>query len=232
MRKLRRMVGRDEAGLHGIAAVGRERAEPDDVVAEAGIAFVADCGQPLYEQRADARGIAQRRAGAGGDAVHLAVGAKQRRFDQACAFAAPLHQLHQFMGKMLDGAEHVGLERDRIGEAALGHIGRHRQAWRDRLVLVAHGLVEAAHEVGAEACGEWRARTVDDVGDVFQPDLGERGRPSPAQSAAPRAATAAGRRGSVRRGYAAPCRSAPPPRRSPRCRPPPRAPGSPAARAA
>ena len=175
MRKLFRMVGRGEAGLRRIAAVGRERAEPDHVVAEAGIAFVADRRQPLHEQRADARGVAQRRAGAGGDAVHLAVGAEQRHLDQPRAFAAPLHQLHQFVRKMLDGAEHVGLERDRLGEAALRHERRHRQARRDRLVLAAERLVEPAHERYAEARGQRRARAVDDVGDMLQADLRELG---------------------------------------------------------
>ena len=69
---------------------------------------------------------------------------------------------------MLDGAEHVVLARDRLGEAALRHIGRHRQARRDRLVLAADGLVEAAHEMLAEARGERRARAVDHVGDALR----------------------------------------------------------------
>ncbi len=119
MRKLGGMIGRGEPGLRRIAALGRERAEPDDVIAEAGIAFVADGGEPLDEQRADARGVAQGRAGAGCDAVHLAVGAEQRGLDDARAFAAPLQQARKLMGEMLDGAEHVLLARDRIGEAAL-----------------------------------------------------------------------------------------------------------------
>ena len=151
MRKLRRMVGRGEAGLRGIATFGRARAEPHHVVAEAGVAFVADRREPLHEQRANARGIAQRRAGAGGDAVHLAVGAEQGDFDDACSFAAPFHQPREFGGKMFDGAEHVGFERDRLGEAALRHIGRYRQARRDRFVVMAHSLVDAADEVCAES---------------------------------------------------------------------------------
>ena len=227
MRQLRRMVGAGEAGLHGIAAVGRERAEPHHVVAEAGVAFVADRRQPLHEQRADARGVAQRRAGAGGDAMHLAVGAEQRRLDQARAFAAPFHQPHQLMRKMLDGAEHVGLERDRLGEAPLGHKIRHRQPRRDRLVGAADGLVDAAHEALAEARGERRARTVDHVGDVLEPDLRERGhglRRNPQRRERQRQQRVRGSRSDRMRNL--PGHTAPSPRRSRRCRPPPRAPES------
>ena len=52
----------------------------------------------------------------------------------------------KFAREMLDGAEHVVLARDRLGEALLGQRGRHRQARRDRLVLAAERLVDAAHE--------------------------------------------------------------------------------------
>ena len=93
----------------------------------------------------------------------------------ARAFAAPLQQPREFVREMLDGAEHVFLARDRLGEAALRHIGRHRQPRRDRLVFAAERLVEAAHEIFAEARGERRARAVDHVGDVLEADLRESG---------------------------------------------------------
>ena len=72
--------------------------EPHHVEAEARIAFVAERGEPLLEQPADARGIAQRRAGADLEAVHLAVGAEQRDLQQARALAAPLQHARQVRG--------------------------------------------------------------------------------------------------------------------------------------
>ena len=119
------------AGSH---ALGDQRREPHHVVAEARIAGVAEHGEPLLEQLAHARRIAQRRAGADLEPMHLAVGAKQRHLEQPPALAAPLQHAGKLVRQMLDGAEHVGLARDRIGKALLGHRGRHRQARRDRLV--------------------------------------------------------------------------------------------------
>ena len=58
--------------------------------------------------------------GADLDAKHLAVGAEQRGLQQPRAFAAPLQQCAELCGELLDGAEHVALERDRLGEALLG----------------------------------------------------------------------------------------------------------------
>ena len=69
---------------------------------------------------------------------------------------------------MLDGAEHVGLARDRLGKALLGHRGRHRQARRDRLVGVAQRLIEAEQQRLAEARGERRARARGEIGDAGQ----------------------------------------------------------------
>ena len=69
---------------------------------------------------ADARRIAQRLARADLDAEHLSVGAEQRGLQQPRAFAALLEQCAELCGEPLDGAEHVALERDRLGEALLG----------------------------------------------------------------------------------------------------------------
>ena len=79
-----------------------------------------------------------------------------------------------FSGELLDGAEHVALERDRFGEALLRDRGRDRQARRDRLVVAAERLIDAAHELRAEARRERRARAVEHVGDALQADLRER----------------------------------------------------------
>ncbi len=117
----------------------------------------------------------KRRAGAGTDAVHLAVGAEQRGLDPSRAFAAPLQEPRELLRELLDGAEHILLARDRLGEAALRHIRRHRQARRDRLVLATERLVEAAHEIFAEARGKRRARAIDHVGDVLEADLRQSG---------------------------------------------------------
>ena len=65
-------------GLRRIGALGGERREPHHVVAEARVAGVAEHSEPLLEQFADAGGIAEWRAGAELEAMHRAVGAKQR----------------------------------------------------------------------------------------------------------------------------------------------------------
>ena len=150
--------GPAEAGLRRIDALGDQRREPHHVVAEARIAGVAQHGEPLLEQLSHARGIAQRRAGADLEPMHLAVGAEQRHLEQPPALAAPLQHRGKLARQMLDGAEHVGLARDRIGKALLGHRGRHRQARRDRLVVAAQRLIEAEQQLLAETRGERRAR--------------------------------------------------------------------------
>ena len=156
------------AGSH---ALGDQRREPHHVVAEARIAGVAEHGEPLLEQFSHARRIAQRRAGADLEPVHLAVGAEQRELKQPRALAAPLQHADKLTRQMLDGAEHVGLARDRIGKALLGHRRRHRQARRDRLVGAAERLIEAEQQRLAEARGERRARTRGEIGDALRPEV-------------------------------------------------------------
>ena len=68
--------------------------------------------------------------------------------------------------RLLDGAEHVGLARDRIGKALLGHRGRHRQARHDRFVGAAQRLIETEQQRLAEARGERRARPRGQIGDA------------------------------------------------------------------
>ncbi len=135
-----------ERGLHRGVALGDESGEPHHVVAEAGIAGVADGGEPVGEQADDAGRLAQRRAGPDLDPVDLVVGAKQDRLQEPRALLAAFHRGAELGCEPCDGAEHVALEADRIGEALLRHIGRQRQARRDRLVLAAERLVDAADE--------------------------------------------------------------------------------------
>ena len=116
-------------------------------------------------------GIAQRRGRAGFDAEHLSVGAEQHGLQQARAFAALFEHVAEPRREPLDRAEHVALMRDRLGKALLGERDRQRQPRRDRLVLDAERLVEPAHEIGAEARRERRARPVEHVGDALEPDL-------------------------------------------------------------
>ena len=88
VREVGLVIGRREAGLLRVAALGDERGEPHHVVAEARIDLVADHVEPFGEQPRDARGVAQRLAGAGLDAKHFPVGAEQRDLQQPRAFAA------------------------------------------------------------------------------------------------------------------------------------------------
>ena len=166
MRQLLGVVVAGQTGLRRIGAFGDERGEPHHVVAEARIAGVAENGEPLLEQFSHAGGIAQRRAGADLEAVHRAVGAEQRHLKQPPALAAPLQHAGKLAAELLDGAEHVGLAGDRIGEALLGHRGRHRQARRDRLFDTAQRLVEAEQQLLAEARRERRARAPGQIGDA------------------------------------------------------------------
>ena len=138
MRELRRMVGRGKAGLHRIAALGHQRREPHHVEAETGIALVAERGEPFGEQ---ARGCARARAAARAVPTSMRCTLPSVRNSATCSSRAPSPRRssasRQFAREMLDGAEHIGLERDRIGKAPLGDGGRHRQARRDRFVLAA-----------------------------------------------------------------------------------------------
>src|SRR6476619_5635136 len=120
MRELRRMIGLGKSGLRRIDPLSDERCQPQHVVAEARIDLVADDAELVGEQMADARRLAQRLAGADLNAKYLAVRAKQRRLQQARAFAAPLQKGAEFRRKLLDSAEHIAFERDRLGEALLG----------------------------------------------------------------------------------------------------------------
>ena len=79
-----------QASLDRIEALGHKRREADHIEAKARIAGIADCLEPLGEQAADTGGIAHRLAGAGLDAMHLAVGAEQRRLQAPRALAARL----------------------------------------------------------------------------------------------------------------------------------------------
>ncbi len=158
MRQLNRVVGCGEPGLRRFVPLGDERRETQHIEAEARIELVADHAEPVGEQMADARGIAQRLAGADLDAEDLSVGAEQRGLQQPRAFAAPLQQGTQFSGELLDGAEHIAFERDRLGEALLRDCGGDRQTRCDRLVVAAERLIDAAHELRAEARRERRAR--------------------------------------------------------------------------
>ena len=52
--------------------------------------------------------------------------------------------------------------------------GGDRQTRRDRFILAAERLIDAAHELRAEARRKRRARTVEYISDVFESDLRER----------------------------------------------------------
>jgi hypothetical protein len=173
MCKLHRMIGLGEASLRRRTALGDECGEAQYVVAEAGIDLVTDHAEPVGKEMPDARRFAQRLAGADLDAKYLAVGAEQRGLQQPRAFAAPLQERTEFAGQLLDDAEHVAFERDRLGEALLGDRCRDRQAGRDRLVLSPERLIDAAHELCAKARRKRRPRAVEHVGDALQSNLGE-----------------------------------------------------------
>ncbi len=123
MRELGGVVRRRKSGLRGFATLGGERRKAHHVETEAGIELVADDIEPVGEQAADTAGLAQRLGGADLDAEHLAVGAEQRGLEQACAFAASLQRGAETARELLDRAEHVAFECDRIGEALLGEGG-------------------------------------------------------------------------------------------------------------
>ncbi len=162
-------------GLHRIAALGDEGGEPHHVEAEAGIAGVADGGEPVGEQADDAgrpRAAARRsrpRSGTPCCRCETARPAGAARPPRAAPSAA---RAGRRACSMVPSTSRF--EPDRIGEALLRHIGRQRQARRDRLVLAAERLIDAADEDFAEARGERRARQVDEIADRFEPDLGER----------------------------------------------------------
>ena len=146
-------------GLHRIAAFGDQRREPHHVVAEARIAGVAEDGEPLLEQFADARRIAQRRAGADLEPVHLAVGAEQRHLKQAARprRAAPAQRragapdARWCRARRLSRAIGSGNRCSAMaaGTGSRGVIGSSTSAQR---------LIETEQQFLAEARREWRAR--------------------------------------------------------------------------
>ena len=139
-------------------------------------------------------------------------------------------------GELLDGAEHVALERDRLGEAPLGHAGRHRQARRDRLVLAARApdrggartprrSARRAARAGGRCTSAMRLRPTCASASTVSGAMPQRGERQRQQSASPASRPAARLQPRI-------ADSAPPPRRSRPCRRPRRAPASPARPAA
>ena len=188
MRELGVLIQRRKAGLRWVETLGHQGREPQHIETEPGIAGIAQHGEAISEQTAHALGIAHRRTGAEFDAMHVAVGAEQRDLQKPRPLPAPLQQPIEIARKLLDGAEHVGFKRDRIGKAALHQRGRDRQTRLDRLVLAAERLVDAADELDPETGGERRARTLQHIADVLETDLRQRiddlGRKSQARRAA------------------------------------------------
>lgn len=157
--------------LHRFAALGDKRGKPHHIEAETGIAGVSDHRQPVGKQADDTVGIAHRRGGADLDAVDRVVGAEQRDLQQPRAVEAAFHGDAKLAGKSRNGSEHVALEPDRVGETLLGDIGGNGQARRDRLVLAPECLIEAAHQLFAEAGGERGARQVKEIIDALETKL-------------------------------------------------------------
>src|SRR5262249_20600834 len=79
----------------------------------------------------------------------LAVDPEQNDFDEARTFAVLFEREFQPRPEALDGAEHVALEHDRLGEALLGDIKRQGVARGDGFLGPRPGLVEAAPELAA-----------------------------------------------------------------------------------
>src|SRR3954452_13983753 len=104
VRQLFSMIGLCQARLRGLTALGDKSYKPQHVVAEARIDLVADHAEPVGEQMAYARRLAQRLAGADLDAKHFSIGAEQCGLQQPRAFAAPLQQAPELAGELLDGA--------------------------------------------------------------------------------------------------------------------------------
>ncbi len=77
-------------------------------------------------------------------------------------------------GERGDGRGDIVLAGDRLGEAPFGDQRGDRAARVDRLLFPPQGLIEPAHEAGAEAGGEGAARRVEDLADALEPDPVER----------------------------------------------------------
>ena len=160
MRELRRMVaarrGRSARGSQRSVASAPSRITSKPKPGSHSSPITASRSTNSARMRA---AIAQRRAGAGLDAMHLAVGAEQRGLQQPRAFAAPFHQRAPVPARDARWCRAHRSSRA-IGSAkrCSATKGGHRQARRDRLVLAAERLIDAAHERLPEARGERRAR--------------------------------------------------------------------------
>ena len=187
------MIGRGQPGLRRLVRLGHERREPHHVEAEARIALVAD--RARAGRRTGAR-CAPDRAAARRCRPRCRCTLPSARNSAACSSRAPSPRRSSSALELRARAARWCRARrasSAIGsaKALLGDRGGHRQARRDRLVLAAERLIDAAHELRAEARRERRARAVDHVGDALEADLRERGDRFPARGAAPRAAAAA-----------------------------------------
>ena len=174
VRELRFMIWNRKACLLRIAAFYDRRGKTNDVEAETGIASISNCGQFLGEQTAQARRIPYWRAGADFNPMDLAIGAKQRGLQKTRAFAAPLQQAVKLARKMLDRAEHIMFKRDWLGETPLDDIGRYRELWCDRFILMSQRLIDAADQLLPETRDKRRTRAVEHVGNAFETNLTER----------------------------------------------------------
>ena len=124
-----------KSGLHVIEPLRDDDREADHVETEAGIVLVAERGQALGEQAAHQCGGADRPAGGGREPQHLPVDPEQGDFEEPRPFAVLRQRALDALSEPPDGAAHVALERDRIGEALLGDVAGQGPTRRNRLVV-------------------------------------------------------------------------------------------------
>ena len=148
--------------------LGREHGKPDHVEAVAGIEIGADGREALgKEHRHGVRrphGVRRAHDGAG----DIAVGAEERRLDEARADPLPFERSMKRAGERAHRFEQRTLVDDGLGETTLSRKPRRRPARRQHLILITQRLIQPLYEAGAEAGGERSARLADQIADALQ----------------------------------------------------------------
>ena len=109
-----------EAGFGGMRLLGDARFQPDQVETEAGVQRIGQRIQPLVQKPQHHIRIAQGRAGADGDALHLAVGAEEHRFQKTQTLALTFQSFGQCDAQTVQAFADDILGRDRLSETMCG----------------------------------------------------------------------------------------------------------------
>ncbi len=148
--------------------------QPDQVEAETGVQRIGQGIQLLVQKPQHYIGIAQRRAGADCDALHLAVGAEEHRFQKAQALALTFKSLRQCDTQRVKAFADDILSHDRLGKTMRGAEIGQGPARGERLFLRPQHHMQTGEEVHAQPRGQFGAASVGYLRDGLEAGTFER----------------------------------------------------------